>query len=308
MVARMAGRLFAAKSRRIAYGAFIRKAWKVASVELELDSIDDLPVELSDRSRWKVVPMPRRYQFLADPFPHPRGGVLVEALKNGEGQGEIVHFENGEARTLCTGTGHFSYPATVQVAGEWFMLPEVSEWSVPKIYRLTDSGAEFAGELDIEGSRHIIDGTLHVQGDTVYLFGNDVSEGSSVLRLWTAPSLFGQFTEHPASPIRISPAGSRMAGNLLQIGNRLYRLGQDGSRGYGKGILAFEVTCLSSSDYAEEHGAEFSFDGVDGPHTFNRLGNIAVFDFYEERFDPLAGLQRVRAHLSKRRALADANS
>jgi hypothetical protein len=184
------------------------------------------------------------------------------------------------------------------------MLPEVSEWTGPLVYRLQADAAEMIGQLDVEGGPRIADATFHARDGLIYLFGNDVSDGSGVLRLWTAPSLFDRFSEHPASPIRISPAGARMAGALLDIGGRTYRLGQDGSRGYGKGILLFEVTALSASTYRERPAAGLSFSEVSGPHTFNRRGDLAVFDFYRERFSLLAGFHRVRAHLAKRKAAA----
>ena len=97
-----------------------------------------------------------------------------------------------------------------------------------------------------------------------------------------------------------------MAGALLELGGRLYRLGQDCSRGYGRRILLFEITALSRSSYEERPAGEVALEGAIGPHTLNLAGGIAWFDFYRERFSMFAGFRRLRAALSKRRALGSA--
>lgn len=305
-VARFAAKLLVEKARRLLYGAFFHKAWAVASVAIGSESLDELVRDVGEAARWHVVTRPDQYEFLADPFPHPRGGVLVEALRRSDGQGEIVHFDDGSARILCTGRGHFSYPATIQADGSWFMVPEVSEWSSPEVYRLDGDKCEFVANLDVEGEPRLVDATLHARDDAMFLFANRASDGSDVLRLWTADSLFDRFSEHPQSPIRISPAGGRMAGALLRCEDRLYRLGQDCSRGYGRRTILFEVVALTRDSYRESAAGELSFSAVTGPHTFNMRGGTAYFDFYRERFSLLAGIHRLRAHLAKRRAVRSA--
>jgi hypothetical protein len=305
-VLRFAARLLGAKARRLAYGAFVEKAWEVASAEVAAGSPEELVDAIARSSPRRTVRRPDSYLFLADPFPHPHGGVLVEALRASDGQGEIVHFGDGPPRVLCSGPGHFSYPATVKSDGQWFLLPEVSEWTVPRLYRLTPGGCEDVGELEVEGAPRLIDATLHAGTDGLYLFANAVADGSQVLRLWTADSLVSRFTEHPESPVRISPAGGRMAGALLALGGRLYRLGQDCSRGYGRRILLFELLALSRTHYEERSAGEISLEGAIGPHTLNLAGESAWFDFYRERLSPLAGIRRIRAGLAKRRALGSA--
>jgi hypothetical protein len=292
------------KVKRLIYGAFFEKDWQVASVRGPIASVAQASEAINDRRSWQVFERPNGYRFLADPFPLPEGGVAVEAFRRSDGQGEIVELENGSARRLCGAIGHFSYPATVELGGDCFIVPEVAEWSRPMIYRLRDSGCEFAGALEVDGGPQLLDATFHVAADAIYLFANVASEGGAVLRLWTAPSLFSRFTEHPANPIHISPVGGRMAGSILRLGPSLYRLGQDNSGAYGKRIVVFEILELSPSRYAETHAGELSLSFANGPHTFNIRGSMAFFDFYHDRFTPFAGYRRLRAAWSKRKALA----
>ena len=304
VVLRFCAKLMREKVKRLTYGAFFEKEWRAASVEAQIDTLDGALRAISDPNAWRLVEMPKRYRFLADPFPLPGGGVAVEAFRRSDGQGEIVEIVDGASRTLCAGVGHFSYPAIVEFGGDRFLIPEVAEWSKPLVYRLHEDRCELAGSLDIDGDPHLLDATVFAGKDAVYLFANVAAEGGAVLRLWTAPTLFSRFTEHPDNPIRISPVGGRMAGGILEVGRDLYRLGQDNSGAYGRRITAFKVVDLSPSRYAESYAGELSLQCAKGPHTFNTRGGVAFFDFYRDRFSPLAGVRRLRGAWAKRKALA----
>ena len=93
-----------------------------------------------------------------------------------------------------------------------------------------------------------------------------------------------------------------MAGAPLRLGGRLLRLGQDCSRDYGDGIIVFEIDCLSPDSYSEQQLGTIRFGDLKGPHTLNFKDGTAVFDFYRERFSPFAGVRRLQAALSKRKA------
>lgn len=302
-VARFVARLFAAKIRRLFSGAFFEKAWQVAQAEMVLETPDDLLVGPPDASKWQLVGRPDKYRLLADPFPHPRGGILVEALRWSDAQAEIVHLSDGFARVLCCGPGHFSYPGTVCIGDDHFLVPETAEWSSGRVYRLTGIGSEFVAALDVENGPRLVDPTLYTHNGRIYLFANDIMTGTEALRLWSSADLFSRFSEHTASPIRISPKGGRMAGAILNIGERLYRLGQDCAREYGDGVVVFEITALSPNTYNETRLGKVAFATASGPHTLNFHHGKVLFDFYNERFTPLAGVRRLRALISKRRAI-----
>jgi hypothetical protein len=117
-----------------------------------------------------------------------------------------------------------------------------------------------------------------------------------VLRLWHSESLFGTFAEHAASPIRISPAGARMAGSIHVAANGArFRFGQDLRRNYGDGIVIFRVDAISPTEYRETEVGGVRLTGLRGPHTLNFHDGDLVLDYYTERFSPLAGIRRLRA-------------
>lgn len=301
-VVKFCAMLAKAKLRRLAYGLFLERQWEVAQAASDDCPIEQLIGAFPARSQWRIVARPGRYRFLADPFPHPGGGLLVEALRRSDEQGEILHMRDGGDQVLCSGIGHFSYPGTVLEEGQCFVVPETAEWTAPTAFRLRENGAAPTGILAIEGHPRIIDPTLFRIADALYLFGNRMPEGAGVLRLWVADGLFEPFTEHPASPIRISPLGSRMGGAIWKEGERLIRIGQDGSRSYGDGLIVFEIERLTRADYLERRVGSLYFADAKGPHTLNQQQGMLLFDFYREKFTPFAGLRRIRAARSKRRA------
>ena len=90
-----------------------------------------------------------------------------------------------------------------------------------------------------------------------------------------------------------------MAGNVLVSDGKLYRLGQTFEVDYGDGIAVFEVETLDANRYSERQVGGLRFAGVKGPHSFNVSddGKKIVFDWYSERYTPMAGIRRLRSRL-----------
>lgn len=301
-VLRFLAGLFWASTKRLMYGACVEKGWHVSTIRAEpeqlltpagRDSIADQP--------WATEPTPAGYAFLADPFFDPSGeGLLVEALNKKSGLGEIGRLDGGAFTPLSDARFHASYPASFEWESQHFVVPEVSEWSAPRIYRITSEGLQDLAFLDIEGGPRLLDPTLHVGDGRVYLFGNKHDESAHVLRLWHAPSPFERFVEHPASPLRVAPLGGRMAGSIFEVDSRLYRLGQDGCSQYGNGVVVYLIKTLSPDQYEEAELGELRFENAKGPHTVNFRAGRLTFDWYRERFAPLAGFRRLLGLLARR--------
>lgn len=289
-------------ARRVAYGLCLEKAWQVAEGPLQIDD-SGLPQTLPDPAQWRVIENPAGYRFTADPFYHPsEEGLLVEALRTRTGLGEIVKIDPMGPRKLYAANGHLSYPATLNLNGVTYMLPEMSEWSRPHLFRLTGGiGLDDLGELDIPGHPRLVDPTLFADEEKVFLFANDCSESLSVLRLWFADSPLGPYREHPLSPIRISPIGSRMGGAIIRLADGLLRVGQDLRGSYGDGVVIFRIREISPTRYHEELVGEHRFQGVRGPHTLNFRPGMVAFDFYRDRFSIFAGLRRIRGRVKRQK-------
>jgi hypothetical protein len=280
------------------YGAFIQKEWQVSVAQAGAEVLrSPTATGFPDPSRWRHLPIPQGYHFIADPFFHPDGrGVLVEAMSRSTGNGEILLIGD-ELGRLSDPRFHHSYPFTVEHGGEVFVLPEISEWSPPKLFRIDGSQWVDAGEVLIPGVERLADPSLVQAHGTYFLFGNLAQEGNGVLRLWWSERLQGPYREHPGSPILISPVGGRMAGRIVDTGDGLIRFGQDSSGRYGDGLVAFRIEALTRDCYAETRVGALRFAARRGPHTLNFRGDDAVFDWYVERLRLTAGIQRLRTSL-----------
>ena len=305
-VLRFTARMAAAFARRLLYGAVMEKMWKVsfapepaAGVSAAFAGGAFPPVE-----DWSTVAAPRGYVFYADPFfSSDPPGLLVEGLNARSGVGEIVLVEGERHRRVSDAPGHMSYPATIKLGGRQCVVPEMAGWSPPKLFTLDPEGLVETGSLDIEGEPRLLDATLAEHRGHLYLLGNVKAVGSNALFLWCADSIDGPFRAHPASPIRISPEGGRMAGNLLEAGGRLVRLGQDFRFGYGDGICVFEIETLTPDSYSEKRIGSIRFEDRSGPHTLNVRNGQLLFDWYRDAFSLRAGhrrlLQKLRAQLAR---------
>jgi hypothetical protein len=58
------------------------------------------------------------------------------------------------------------------------MVPEMSEWSAARLYRLSRSSLGDIGELDVPGRPRLIDPTLFEGDSRFFLFANDARDGS----------------------------------------------------------------------------------------------------------------------------------
>jgi hypothetical protein len=296
------GRIFARQLRRLFYGAFQEKAWRVSTADCPAGKAGQLVEDgFPDSSSWRTLPVAAGYRFYADPFfTNDPPAILVEALRARTGIGEIVQIDEAGHRPLIRELGHLSYPATARIAAGEIIVPESASWSEPRAYQ----GSKFVKALSVRGGERVSDPTLIEREGRIYLFGNSRTFGSNVLSLWSAASLEDEFVPHRASPIRISPEGSRMGGNIIEEGGRLFRLGQDFSGDYGDGLIFFEITELSEEAYSERVISRIHFSDRNGPHTLNVRGGQIVFDWYRNRFTPRAGLRRLKSVLQRRRPQA----
>lgn len=288
---------------RLFYGLFKEKRWNVATAAIgDRKSLESILRAISRPADWRTRPVPKGYRFLADPFFDPEQGLLVEGLNAQTGLGEILHVGDDLVRRVSGRGGHYSYPAACFDGARWHVIPEISEWSVAKTFELHDAQVADPVELRLPGRPRLLDPTPFWHDGQLYLFANIADEGPSVLRLWTAGDLTEEFTEHPSSPVRLSPQGSRMAGGIFHCDAGLVRVGQDLRREYGDGLTFFRINHIDRDRYQEVILRDFRFDHCKGPHTLNLKDGQAAFDFYDERFSLFAGIRRWKERQAARRA------
>ncbi|MBW7995690.1 MAG: hypothetical protein FVQ81_03770 [Candidatus Glassbacteria bacterium] len=143
-----------------------------------------------------------------------------------------------------------SYPYVFKWQDDYYMTPEAHTETAVRLYKATAFPDQWQYQGDIISGDHYISPTIFRHDDMWWMFAARL--GNETLRLFYAAELMGPWTEHPQSPvIEKNLDTARPAGRPLEIDGRLYRIGQDCYPTYGNRALAFEITTLSTTDYAE---------------------------------------------------------
>lgn len=291
--------MFGAKLVRLHYGAFVEKRWKVGRLRRPLDLTSEQVVCLTEL---EVLPIPSGFSFVADPAGTMKGRVFCEVMDSRSQKGRIASYSDGRWRLLEVPVGgtHLAYPQIVDYENHHYLFPEMAQAGAPSVFMLNQDGEECGEAISMKGleRERLIDGTLFSEGGMWFLFGGRPGLAGSQLDLWVSENLFYGWQRHDCSPIRLDPRGARMGGPIVRSNDRLYRLGQDGSEGYGGALEVFMITKITGECYEEERVGRIQISAARGPHTFLSDGEEIWLDFYTEVWTPFAGVRRLVSKLS----------
>ncbi len=285
--------------KRILYGLFVEKKWNI-SVQPKLLLQDAKAPSIHTLLPERVPTLDQRYRFYADPFISFDGqAIYAEAMNKRTGRGDIVqlHSNTGELNVILLQGKHYSYPQIISDGKRTYLLPEIASWSNPRIFRFSHNILiEQIALTNLENER-LVDTTHFIHEGIHYLFASPVSQASDNLNLYYSHTLFGPYQAHPLNPIVVDPQCARMAGTIINEAGKLYRLGQNNCMRYGDGITVSEIITLSSEQYREQFIGKIAMAGLRGPHCYNEIQQLSVFDFYTEKFSIMAGFNRLKAYL-----------
>jgi hypothetical protein len=212
---------------------------------------------------------PPRGRSWADPHVLPDSDgelILVEeyvnSLRRSGRRGHIVLLRIGssgevsEARTVLEPDWHLSYPCVFRFQDQLLLVPESGAASTVDVYRclnypwrwgflghvLTGVAAFDSTVLEHEGRWWLFTSVA----DPSWLTPNDM-----LYAFFADDPTRGPWVPHPMNPIVADVRSARPAGPLFRREGRLYRPGQDCSRGYGYGIRISEITELTPTRFAE---------------------------------------------------------
>lgn len=199
---------------------------------------------------------------VADPFMLRRDGrwhLFFEVINRKTQRGEIGYASSADGlewryeRIVLREPFHISYPHVFEADEACYMIPETRRAHAVRLYRATSFPHEwrFVGELLVGDYR---DASIIWREGYWWLFA---LRGRCELTLHRAERLQGPWVEHPRSPLAVGELRRmRPGGRILDDRGRVLRFSQDGERGYGVAVRAFEVTALGVSDYAERELSE----------------------------------------------------
>jgi hypothetical protein len=286
--------------KKLVYGLFFEKKWKVATTK---NTLNLKQTEVLSAHEFNEVPIDKRYNFYADPFFSENGKkIRLEALDNKTGLGDIVEVESSDytkQATLISGE-HLSYPCSFTFKGKEYLLPEVASHSAQYFCEIN----KFDEQHFLKGleDKRIVDATLLFTDEKYFLFFGENQTAHTLLNLWMADSPYDVFEPHPSSPIVISPWEARMGGKIVDYQGKLLRFGQNNSGEYGESLAIMDITKLTAASYEEVNLGMISIDNFSGPHSigFNHDKTTLLIDYYRNEFSLLAGLRRIKARLHRK--------
>ena len=243
------GRTVAARARAV----WSRPEWFVAVRRRSADGAVAGP--------FRPLPNPPG-RYLADPFPFELGGsahLFVEDYAYAAGRAVISVCDElpggawSPPRTVLEAPHHLSYPFVFDHEGAVYLLPEAGESGRVQLYRARAFPDTWEPDRVLLDGLRAVDATLHAQDGLLWLFAHvvDGPGDAGALHLWSAATLDGPWTPHPANPVATDPRGARPAGRLFRRDGLLIRPGQACARRYGEAVVFHRVDALTADEYAE---------------------------------------------------------
>ena len=241
----------------------------------------------------KIIPPEDRYY--ADPFIIKKNDeyfVFIEEVLYNHQKGHISYFKidkNGKyelPKKILESNYHMSYPFVFKFENEYYMIPETSENRSVDLYKCKKFPEQWEFKKNIMKNVNASDSTLLRKDDKWWLFTSIPfmeSSSNDTLSIFYSDNLFAdKWNPLPTNPVISDIRKSRSAGKIFQINNEYYRPSQDGSKGYGRGVVFNKIITLNESEYSEKTVESIypDFDKtMEGIHTFNKIENFRIFDF-----------------------------
>lgn len=179
---------------------------------------------------------------------------------------------------------HFSNPYVFVEDGNLYLLPEQAQSGEIALYQCIHFPDHWQKVATLLKGGYYADPILLKKDNKWWLFVVEKMSNhgfpSVYGKLWFADNLFGEWQEHPMSPIATDCRISRSAGAFFEENNQLIRPVQDCSNEYGYKINFLHIMQLTESTYQDTlftHLEPKAFQ-VDGIHTYNFTDGMTVID------------------------------
>lgn len=218
--------------------------------------------------------------FVADPFliQHEGGWYVFYEVLPGESRKGVIAYSYSEdgvtwkyGQVVLQTDYHLSYPYIFKVKDKIYMVPEGGADGNIKLYEATHFPTEWTFVKELKKGQ-FYDASLFYYEDKWWMMAMGVSPQPNSMYLFYAEDLLGEWQGHHLNPIITNnPMISRPGGRVYQENGRLIRFAQDGSKNYGRRLIAFEITQLTTTSYSEVQLRDV-FGASETPHTWNQDG------------------------------------
>lgn len=268
---------------------FKSEQWNIGIIHESLVNLIDYGIPEKD-IHWMSLQKPNK--FRADSFANFHNeqlNIFFEDYdyKNRKGKISKVSYTEdsgfSEHSTILEKDFHLAYPYIFEADGNNFMIPESCENKQIDCYRIDPSNNQPAFYKTIIKDIDAVDSTLVKFNEKWWLFCTMSSDESNTkLYLFFADKFDGDYSPHPANPVKTDIGSSRPAGKPFINRGTLYRPAQDSSDTYGGKIAINRIVKLDEYAFEEETvsyiGTFKNSDFDKGIHTICEAGGYTIFD------------------------------
>jgi folate-dependent phosphoribosylglycinamide formyltransferase PurN len=247
---------------------------------------------LLKEKKYHFIAPPRDGEYYADPFTfcdQDKNYIVAEHYSYRTKKGSIVLIEPGQnqTKTIIEKDTHLSYPFIFEENGITYLMPEESNAGKLNLYKWNPISKTFDFYRTIL-ELPCIDASIVKNEGLYYIFlGLKGLLPNEKLFIYHSTQLEGPYIPHTANPVKVSPAGSRMAGAFYYQNNMLMRPSQYSVKYYGEKVVLQQVKQLSASIYQEEvHSELLPFKDShfnDGLHNYHKSDHLEVVDLKKMR-------------------------
>lgn len=275
--------------------AFYKPNWNLAV--RESNEIEFSYAALETKKEYNAY-MPEGNYWCADPFIIREGDsiyVFCECCRNGDNKGNIAvsEYKNDAIsgmRIIVEQDYHMSYPCVFKYGFAYYMIPETADNRTIELYRARRFPYEWDLIKILKKNIRCVDSTVFIKDDEIYVIVYILGKKKNKICLFQLDlenetlKLSDEFEDDGTG---------RPAGNIVFIGNRLFRPTQVSIRKYGESIDFKEISLVRNNAYREKaffklQGSDILIKGekkVDRIHTFNRVGNMEIIDYSHDTFE-----------------------
>lgn len=221
----------------------------------------------------------RYFVFYEDYSYETKKGVISVLELNKDG---IV----GEPQIALEEDVHLSYPMVFSYDGCWYMIPETSARGRVDLYRCNEFPHKWEYCKTLMDDVHAVDATIHQHNGLWWMWMNmkehpACSYWDELFLFYADNPISEGWLPHPMNPVVSDARKARPAGRIIVHNGNMFRVAQDCSRSYGKGIVIHQINVLTKEDYQEEEvdRIEPHWDArLTGLHTLQVEGDLTIID------------------------------
>jgi hypothetical protein len=255
---------------------------------LSLSTSEFIPLAPTDDRTW------------ADPFLIRRDNryfIFVEEKPRGK-KGHIALIEMDDSFRckppikIIDQPYHLSYPFPFHWNGDDYLIPESNDNQTIDVYQCADFPLQWIHHKTLMTDVRASDTTLLPYDDRWWLFTSIAAHPGATVRdelfLFHADNpLSDTWIPHPQNPIVSDARRARSAGSIFERDGALYRPSQDCSVRYGYCVRINRITCLTTTEYAEEEvraiEPTWSRDLI-ALHTLSHIPGLTLIDVKRRRW------------------------